>query len=206
MPYSGASHMANLLASERRTYEDIWSSVESYAAHSPGEHYLSLFLSLIDFKTGTVLDAGTGSGKGGVALAQAGFDVTLCDITDTGLTGEAKALPFHSACLWHDLSRIAHNRGQFGRSKFDYTYCTDVLEHIPPQFTMLAIDQLLRVTRQALFLTVSLVPDNYGVWVGTALHQTVQPFTWWRDSLRDMADVAHARDLLSNAVFLLRPR
>jgi hypothetical protein len=34
----------SLLDTERATYETVWSSVEGYAQHSPGEQYLPLFL------------------------------------------------------------------------------------------------------------------------------------------------------------------
>jgi hypothetical protein len=41
------------------------------------------------------------------------------------------------------------------------------------------------------------------VWIGKTLHQTVQPFTWWRDSFRELATVVECRDLFDNSVFLL---
>jgi hypothetical protein len=88
----------------------------------------------------------------------------------------------------------------------DWVYCCDVLEHVPPQFTMLAIDQMLRVARLGVFLSIALVPDQFGVWVGEALHQTVQPFVWWRDSLREVGEVVDARDLLIHGVYVVRPR
>jgi hypothetical protein len=70
----------------------------------------------------------------------------------------------------------------------------------------LAIDQMLRVAKEGLFLTVSLVQDSFGVWAGKSLHQTVQPFTWWKDSLKELGTVTEARDLISNAVFVVKPR
>jgi hypothetical protein len=105
--------------------------------------------------------------------------------------------------LWHDLWPIARATGHPNRTRFDYVYCTDVLEHIPPQFTMLVIDQLLRVAHKGLFLNVSLVPDSFGMWVGEPLHQTVEGFVWWRDSLRELGTVVEARDLIQSAVFLV---
>ena len=200
--------MSTLLASERDLYAGMWSAVPSYGDHSPGEHYLPMFLQCLGRSPSgvTVLDAGTGSGKGAVALARAGFNVRLCDVTDAGLVPEAAVLPFTDACLWHDLSGVTRGFGHPGRTKAEYTYCTDVLEHIPPQFTMLAVDQMLRVSSKALFLTVSLVPDSFGVWVGKSLHQSVFPFVWWRDALRELGTVVEARDLIGNAMFLVAPR
>jgi 2-polyprenyl-3-methyl-5-hydroxy-6-metoxy-1,4-benzoquinol methylase len=196
--------MSTILDTERDTYASLWSAVPAYGDHAPGEHYLPTFLDMAKpFAARTILDAGTGSGKGALALQRQGFDVRLCDVTDAGLVDEAKALPFTQACLWHDLSPITRAFGHPGRTKADYVYCCDVLEHIPPQFTMLVIDQMLRVAHLGLFLAVSLVPDQFGAWAGTSLHHTVQPFTWWRDSVQELGTIIEARDLLDNAVFLV---
>jgi hypothetical protein len=65
---------------------------------------------------------------------------------------------------------------------------------------------MLKVAKEGLFLTVSLVPDAFGVWAGKSLHQSVFPFTWWKEALAEVGDVIEARDLISNAVFVVRPR
>lgn len=191
----------SLTTDERALYEDVWTSIPHYADISPGEFYLPVFLQCVNQKRGTVLDAGAGSGKGALALAARDYRVTMCDVTDVGLSLEARELKFREACLWHSLKPIAPFTGAF-----DWVYCTDVMEHLPPQFTMLAIDQMLRVARLGLFLSVSLVPDNFGVWTGKSLHQTVQSFVWWRDSLNDVGQVEDARDLHHAACFYVRPR
>jgi SAM-dependent methyltransferase len=191
-------------ATETQKYADLWQAMPEYANHSPGVEALPLFLQMVGEDRGTILDAGTGSGKGALALDHAGFDVVCCDVTAAGLVPEARYFPFYITSLWHDLWPIARGVGHPGRTQFDYVYCTDVLEHLPTQFTMLAIDQMLRVARAGVFLGVSLVPDNFGIWMGESLHQTVQPFTWWRDALTELGTVADARDLLTHAVFLVR--
>jgi 2-polyprenyl-3-methyl-5-hydroxy-6-metoxy-1,4-benzoquinol methylase len=196
----------SLTTQERETYEAIWSSVEPYATVAPGEQFARVLLEYAGTARGTVLDAGCGSGKGGVVLANAGFNVTLCDLTDAGLTEEARALPFYEACLWQSLKPVAANKGFWGRSRFDYTFCCDVLEHIDPALTMLVVARLLEVTKRAMVVSVSCVPDNFGVWVGRPLHLTIQPFVWWRDHLRELGRVVDARDLLSAAVFTVEPR
>jgi 2-polyprenyl-3-methyl-5-hydroxy-6-metoxy-1,4-benzoquinol methylase len=185
---------------ERSTYEGVWSSVDAYHNYSPGEAYLPIFLECVGESRGHVLDAGTGSGRGAVALQNAGFRVTCCDVTDAGLIPAARELPFREACLWQHLGGFTPAHGSF-----DYVYCTDVLEHIPPQFTMLAVWQMLRVARRGVFLSVSTVPDNLGVWVGAQLHQTVRSFTWWKDSLGELGRVVDVRDRLDDASFYVTP-
>jgi SAM-dependent methyltransferase len=199
--------MSTLLDAERDTYSTLWGAQPAYAEMSPGERYLPIFQSLVGpMRPRRVLDAGTGSGKGALALAAAGFEVTCCDVTDDGLVEAARRFPFYPLCLWHDLTSTLPGRGWARTVAFDYVYCTDVLEHLPTQFTMLAVQRLLAVTKIGLFLTVGLEPDHFGAWIGKPLHQTVQPFVWWRDSLGELATILNARDLHHTAAFYLEPR
>lgn len=201
--------MAGLVEQEREKYQAAW-AIDGYAAHSPGERCLPIFLDMIGDLKGfvpSVLDAGCGSGKGALALKAQGFDVVMCDLTPDGLVEEAKALPFVSACLWDDLQRRLIRRSwERVDMKFDYVYCCDVLEHIPTPFTMLVISRLLEVARHGVFLSISTVPDHFGAFVGEALHQTVQPFVAWRDQIAALGTVVEARDLITSACFLVRPR
>lgn len=182
-----------LRAAETALYEATW-TVPHYADHAPGVLYLPILREHVP-PPACILDAGTGSGKGALALAAAGYDVRLCDLTDAGLVDEARGFPFAPACLWQAL------RPQIRVGWVDAVYCTDVLEHVPEQFTMLAVEQMLRVAQRGLLLSVSTQPDGFGAWVGRPLHQTVQPFTWWRDALREVGHVVDARDLVGPAVF-----
>ncbi len=196
-------------SAETELYSDIWRDVTGYGQFAPGEQYLPLFTEIINLfpnrrpQNTTILDAGCGSGKAAAALHAASYNVRLCDLTDEGLVPEARHLPFYSASLWNDLYFVTRGFGHPNRTTADFVYCCDVLEHIPKQFTMLAIDQMLRVADTGLFLSVSLVPDSFGVWAGKNLHQTVESFVWWRDALRELGHVGEARDLLANAIFFV---
>jgi SAM-dependent methyltransferase len=183
----------SLLATERDTYDEVYQTIEHYYKFSPGEEFLPLFLAMSGLTHGAVLDAGCGTGKGGVALAAKGFDVTLLDLTDAGLCDEAKALPFLCSPLWKPVPHW--------RLGFDAIYCCDVMEHIPTAFTMLVAQNLLNAGKRGAFFSISLVPDTLGVWVGTPLHQTVQSFTWWRDCLNEIGTVQECRDLISTGLY-----
>jgi SAM-dependent methyltransferase len=194
----------SILVAERDTYDQMW-AIDAYATLSPGVQYLPLFLDAITAHEGplprwhasSVLDAGTGSGKGALALRAAGLTVTLCDLTDAGLVDEARDLPFHVTPLWEPLRRIV--------GWHDWVYCCDVLEHIPPPFTMLVVSRLLEVARKGVFLSISLQPDAFGAWIGKPLHQSVQSFSEWRDQLATIGTVLEARDLLTVGVYLVQP-
>jgi 2-polyprenyl-3-methyl-5-hydroxy-6-metoxy-1,4-benzoquinol methylase len=188
--------MSQVIRHERALYEHIWSSVAAYADHSPGERYVPLFLDMSrTTMRGSLLDAGCGSGKGALALEAAGFTVSCCDYTDAGLIHAARHLPFTPVCLWHDLKRVVGFR--------DWVYCCDVLEHVPPPFTMLVISRLLEVARRGVFLSISTQPDQFGAWVGESLHKTVRSFVEWRDDLAAIGTVVEARDLLNAGIYLV---
>lgn len=193
----------SIIKQERETYETVW-SIDAYSERSPGVQYLPLFLDMArPAKHSTVLDAGCGSGKGGLALRDAGFDVCLCDLTVAGLSEEACALSFSEVCLWDPLEQQL--KYLFG-GKVDYVYCCDVLEHIPTPFTMLVVSRMLEVAREGVFLSISLMPDQFGAWVGKPLHQTVQSFPAWKEQLEALATVKECRDLLHCGVYLLEAR
>lgn len=192
----------DLVTTERELYTDLFQAVEAYSTHAPGEHYVDAFQDMAratvgEMHIGSVLDAGCGTGKGGLALAAKGFRVELADLTDAGLTDEAKKLPFHQVCLWDDLRRLGY---------FDHIYCCDVLEHVPPTFTMLVVVRLLARARKGVFLSIALQPDQFGVWVGRHLHQTVQSFTAWRDQLACIGRLVESRDLLATGLYYVEPK
>jgi SAM-dependent methyltransferase len=184
-------------AAELALYEDVWTSIDTYGHHSPGEARVAMFGAMSGASSGSVLDAGCGSGKGSIALQAAGFDPTLADMTDAGLVDEARRFTFVRGCLWHPIA---------APQSYDYVYCCDVLEHIPTEYTMLTVARLIDIAREGVFLSIALVPDQFGVWVGKHLHQTVQPFTWWRDRLAELGSVVEGRDLIDSGVFYVRPR
>ncbi len=124
-------------------------------------------------------------------LAACGFDVTLTDFVDAV---DVEGLPFVQAPLWDRVS-----------DTYDFGFCCDVMEHIPPEFTMLVVARLLESCKRV-FFTICTEPDEFGVRIGEPLHLTVQPFVWWRDRLRDLGTVIEARDCMTTAVFLVEAR
>lgn len=194
-----------LTEQETQTYSDAL-ALPHYGDFSPGERYADLFASLAT-PGATVLDAGCGTGKGMIALAARGFQVTGCDLTASGLVAEAKQFLIHEGVsLWRPLP-MRNPGGAWRRHQmpYDYVYCTDVLEHIPPQFTMLVITRLLAAASRGVFLSISLVPDSFGVWVGHSLHQTVRRYDEWLRDLRELATVTDARDLGVTGTYFLEP-
>lgn len=190
--------MSDLILRERDKYDEVWASISAYGHHSPGASLVSVFESMRrDAGPVTILDAGCGSGKGALALTSAGHVVTCADTTAAGLVDEALGLPFVAVNLWDDLTSLG---------RFHYVYCCDVLEHIPPTFTMLVVARLLAIAERGLFLNIALQPDHFGAWIGSPLHLTLQSFTDWRDQLNAVGRLVEARDLLTNGAYLVEAR
>jgi SAM-dependent methyltransferase len=189
-------------ARERDLYEEMWQH-DAYGESSPGVRAMPIFLDMvkehldIDVRMASVLDAGCGSGRGSIALADAGFYVTACDLVDARVP-EARNFRFVRANIWDRL---------YGHVGFhDLVFCADVLEHIPTEFVGLVLEQLLGTARKGVFLQIAFGPDQFGALVGRPLHQSVFPFAWWRDRLRELGAVVDARDLVGCGVFFVRPR
>ena len=152
-------------ANEREKYQYLWAA-GGYRDWSPGEETAHTFANMV--APCKVIDFGCGSGRAALRLAEYGFDVTLIDFTDNCRDKEALRLPF----LQWDLTEPLPIKGDVG-------YCTDVMEHIPPEDVETVIANILDATPRA-FFQIATVPDKFGETIGQQLHLTVQPHDWWR--------------------------
>ena len=179
----------NLAAHEHQKYADIW-QIDDYRKASMGRDYAGLFGRIVNPKRGSVLDIGCGAGEGGKALGEMyGLHVVYLDHVKV-----ADLDPFIEQPLWQPIAGV-----------YDYGYCVDVMEHLPEEFTMLAVRNILAACERVFFV-ISFLPDRFGAFVGEPLHLTVRPFAWWRDRLREVGDLIDARDLLGRGVFLVENR
>ncbi len=159
---------------EHNKYCRMWKEVPEYRLWSPGENLVEMFLQSAPWQHGeTLIDVGCGMGRAGVALAQAGLNVTLLDITEEALAREARHLPFIQACLW-ELKTDG--------PRYDWTYCCDVLEHIPTEKVGKVLDTIAALASGA-FLQIALSADICGSYIGETLHLTVKPVEWWLDRI-----------------------
>lgn len=188
-------------ASERDKYTRIWQN-PAYHAMSPGQQLVPMFQDIIKdhsyrFQGSiSVMDIGAGAGAASRALKDAGFDVSAFDLTSEAWDHDD--IPLTTGSVWKDLA---------GPPRLcDYAYCCDMMEHIPPQFVALSVRNILSVAVHGAFFSISFVPDHFGASIGEPLHLTVQPFTWWRDTLREIGNVEEARDLQGEGIFFLTAR
>jgi len=177
---------------EKDKYENAW-NLESYRNFSPGLYFSDLFIKIAKPQEGdSLVDYGCGSGKALKKFRDMGLDVMGVDLADNALDDDAKDIKFVQSNLWTPLQ---------GWPK-DFGYCTDVMEHLPPEYTMLAVHNMTRKVDK-MFFSISLVDDEFGKVLGSPLHLTVRPFQWWRDRLMDFGKLIEARDLIHNGIFYL---
>lgn len=188
----------NIIETEREKYTELWRDVPEYRNYSPGLENVSRFMDIIAPPPGaSIIDIGCGTGQAGLEFRHKGLDVRWIDITDAGLRPDIPRNRFTRATLWDDWTKD----WKYG---YDFGFCCDVMEHIPPEYTMLVIDRIVSSCRVSWF-QIALVPDSFGATIGQTLHLTVQPFTWWLDHFRGTAGImTEARDLCGQALFVVK--
>lgn len=167
---------------EAEKYGRLWALPE-YRKVAPGESLATLFLQQARPSPGSeVIDFGCGTGRGGLMLALLGsMKVTFVDFVrncldpeiQEALTTQAHALRFVKADLEQPLPVAA-----------EYGFCTDVMEHIPPDKVDRVLDNILR-SAQHVFFSIATTDDKCGVLIGAPLHLTVQPYAWWLKKFQD---------------------
>jgi SAM-dependent methyltransferase len=190
-------HKVDAAAKEREKYSELWRDVPEYRTYSPGLENVERFMSVMKPAYGaTLIDVGCGTGGAGLKLTGHGLNVTYLDITDAGLDPQIDRKRFIESAIWKNWR---------GQRWFDYGFCCDVMEHIPTEYTMLSLKNIIDGCMQSWF-QIAFVPDEFGRAVGAPLHLTVQPFTWWRDRIGALGTLTDARDLGAQGVFVVARR
>lgn len=171
------------VASETVKYQKAF-KLDAYTKLSPGEVFWPIFEELAGDGE-SIVDIGCGVGRVGRLMDERGLKVRQVDLDDFR---EADNHSFTQAPIWGDWPGA------------DYGYCCDVMEHIPTEWVMASLANIMSRVDQCFFL-ISLVPDVFGKQIGEPLHLTVKPFTWWLDRLEEVGKVTHARDCINSGVY-----
>jgi SAM-dependent methyltransferase len=180
--------------SEQEKYTLMWSHPE-YRRCVPGAQVAEQFLRIAQpFRGSTVLDFGCGTGEGALLitlLSDAIFSnpvrVHMLDFARNcldedvrnALTTQAQVLEFTQ----HDLTQPVPVTAQYG-------FCTDVMEHVPPQDVDKVLTNILTAA-QHVFFQISCVDDSCGVLIGETLHLSVHPPTWWKAKFEALKCTLH---------------
>ena len=173
---------------EQKKYERMW-EIPAYRSISPGEQLAQLFLSQAKpMKDSTCIDFGCGTGRGGLMVALFGnMIVTLVDFAENALDPEVKEAtitqPHRISWVQADLNKPIPVQAAYG-------YCTDVMEHIPPD----EVDAVLKNILQAaphVFFQISCQEDNCGAMIDEELHLSIQTYEWWIKKMRQHGCMIH---------------
>jgi SAM-dependent methyltransferase len=162
---------------EAQKYGKLWGEFPQYRQVAPGEHVADAFFAQAKPLPGsTVIDFGCGTGRGALALAQRGqLDVTMLDFAGNCLDEAVREACENPALKLrfrkHDLETPSPVTAEYG-------YCTDVLEHVPPDKVDQVLDHIFNATRHT-FFQISTVEDVCGDLIGAPLHLSVHPYEWW---------------------------
>ncbi len=173
---------------EQIKYEKMWKHPE-YRTISPGEQVAQTFLAHAKpLKDSTCIDFGCGTGRGGLMVSLFGnMIVTLFDFAENALDEEVKnatiTQPTRIKWLQGDLTKEIPITTSYG-------YCTDVMEHFPPEEVDIALENMFKAANH-IFFQISCQEDNCGKMVGEELHLTIQPYKWWLRKLREHGAVIH---------------
>ena len=160
---------------EQAKYEKVWTH-DRYRQNAPGEKRVAHAIKALGMPIGSsVIDFGCGTGRPAFALQKLGFTVIAVDHAANCLDTQVKGmLNFCQHCLWElpdDLTA-------------EYGFCTDVMEHIPPDYVELTLASIRKAVG-AVYFQISTRPDGLGKpLIGEPLHLTVQNKDWWEEQLR----------------------
>lgn len=172
---------------EAEKYRLMWSQ-PAYRDFAPGEVCAAKFLEIAK-PDGMVIDFGCGTGRGALKIHAVGLPVLLVDFTMNSRDEEAMRLPF---VQW-DLSEPMPFSAPFG-------YCTDVMEHIPPEQVDAVLGNIFR-SAQKVFFQISLVDDYMGRLIGQPLHLSVHPYGWWKEKLERLGSVLWSEEQGTTALY-----
>lgn len=173
---------------EKAKYEQMWDRPE-YRMHSPGEDIAQVFLKTAGPKQGSkVIDFGCGTGRGSLMLAVlGGLDVTMLDFAGNCLDEDIKPM---LETQKHTMRFVEQDLTKPIEVSAEYGYCTDVMEHIPPEDVDKVLDNVLR-SAQHVFFQIATTDDVCGQLIGQKLHLTVQPYEWWLKKFNDRDCMIH---------------
>jgi hypothetical protein len=175
--------------SEKEKYERLW-SLPDYRIHAPGEDEAEAFLTLANPRIGdSVLDFGCGTGRAALRLHVAGLRVVLVDFAPNCRDPGAAHLPFFELDLTEPMALRA-----------DYGFCTDVMEHIPPEATRKALAAMF-ASAARIYFRIDTKPDLCGALINQELHVALLHHEEWRALLSEYGAVTHERDGGDYSVF-----
>jgi SAM-dependent methyltransferase len=163
---------------EKDKYEAMW-GIPEYRVIAPGEDVADTFVRLADIKpSDCVIDFGCGTGRGARRINElTGCDMLLLDFTSNSVDPDIQGMDWYTF-LQRDLTKPLDVHSKYG-------FCTDVMEHIPPERVDAVINNVMAAADQV-FFQISLIDDLCGAMIGQPLHLSVHPHAWWLEKFASL--------------------
>ena len=166
--------MDDIAERERNKYERMW-DVTAYRNYAPGEALAKQAFNEMGMRKGDkLIDFGCGTGRPAAQFQRMGAAVIGIDHV-TNCLDQGVDITFLQCCLWDLPPDLA----------CDYGYCTDVMEHIPPEKVDDVLSEIRRVVRNKVFFQIATFPDGMGKRIGETLHLSVHGPDWWEAKLSE---------------------
>lgn len=183
--------------SEEEKYQRMW-DIDAYRTMSPGENFAPEMVELVKPKPSqTVVDFGCGTGRGGLKVQE----LTDCNLIQVDFADNCLDRKANATFVKADLTSPMNVRGDIG-------YCTDVMEHIPPELVDQTIGNIMACVGKCYF-KIAMFDDNMGKLIGHPLHLSVFPFDYWKERFSGY-DVLHSHEdkdtAFPYATFLVQAR
>lgn len=179
---------------EKAKYEKAWSH-DAYRGYAPGEDAIHTYIAECRPKRTSIIDFGAGTGRAALSLYNLGFDVTMIDIADNCLDASVRDKIGHKlliANLWDKIELPSADEG----------YCTDVMEHIPPEHVDAVVENITGLCSRS-FFQICLHEDHFGKVIDEHLHLTIRPYEWWLAKLSEYGEVLSSGDMGTDAWYYL---
>jgi len=178
----GAAPKVGVTNVEKAKYEKLWKKFPQYRKVSPGENISKYFLERVNPPKGSrIIDFGCGTGRGGLALHEAGMEVLMSDFVGGCLDKKVRKAMRKSdgkfSFIEHDLNSRFPEYSVYG-------YCADVLEHVPENQTDVVIQNILEVCRSCFFM-IHTQEDRCGKLIDETLHVNQQDYAYWVKKFAD---------------------
>jgi SAM-dependent methyltransferase len=144
-------------------------------AAKQSESYGFVFLDklLQEVKFTSFLDAGCGNAAVVRELLNRGYDAKGIDVSDYIINDVNRDLVENGVLHAGSLENLP-----FPDKSFDLVFSSDVLEHITVEKVQRVASELVRVSKDLLFLSISLRPSAQN----NKFHITLRPRSWWEES------------------------
>lgn len=169
-------------------YGKLWEH-DSYRTVSPGEITAQIFLEQAKPKRGaSIIDFGCGTGRGGLMLAVlGGMNVTLVDFVNNCLDSDIKDMLTTQS---HMMKFVKADLEKHIPANAEYGYCSDAMEHIPPDKVDAVLNNILQ-SAQHVFFRIATTDDICGSLIGEELHLSKHPYSWWLEKFNQRDCIIH---------------